>query len=338
MNAFEIWPPAPIVRGLRMAVLSHPLTFRTPAQTSRDVLTQKPTWYLVAEDVDGNIGVGECSLIPGLSLETESAAVEALNRVARSGTLDTMSVPAHCPAVRFAVEMAAWDLHNGGRGLIADSGFARGERGIDINGLVWMGPVQRMLAQFDDLAERGFTTLKCSRRPRLAPRIGHAKADARALPGGQVHVEGRCERSLQQRQFGRCEGAPRSLGCLGHPQHRTAPAPRRPRRPCHIVRRRHPAHRARRKPHWAGCTPSQTACVFGPCEAPACRAQTFLIGGLDSATVWSGRSNNEASLGGVTSALESNVGLAAIAQWAAVQPALNDPSPLPQGWAQGGCL
>ena len=65
MNAFEIWPPAPIVRGLRMAVLSHPLTFRTPAQTSRDVLTQKPTWYLVAEDVDGNIGVGECSLIPG---------------------------------------------------------------------------------------------------------------------------------------------------------------------------------------------------------------------------------------------------------------------------------
>ena len=83
MNAQEIWPPAPVLRGLRMAVVSHPLTFRTPAQTSRDTLTEKPTWYLVAEDDKGHIGVGECSLILGLSMESESAALEALNRVAK---------------------------------------------------------------------------------------------------------------------------------------------------------------------------------------------------------------------------------------------------------------
>ena len=141
-----------------MAVMSHSLTFRTPAQTSRDTLTQKPTWYLVAEDEKGKIGVGECSLIVGLSLESESVAFEALNRVAKSGCLDAMSVPANCPAVRFAVEMAAWDLHNGGRGLIANSTFAQGERAIDINGLVWMGPIEYMLAQLT-IYRTGFTTL-----------------------------------------------------------------------------------------------------------------------------------------------------------------------------------
>ena len=44
-----------------MAVVSHPLTFRTPAQTSRDTLTEKPTWYLVAEDDKGHIGVGNAA-------------------------------------------------------------------------------------------------------------------------------------------------------------------------------------------------------------------------------------------------------------------------------------
>ena len=161
MNPNEIWPPAPVLRGLRMAVVPHPLTFKTPAMTSRDTLTEKPTWFLVAEDDQGRIGIGECSLILGLSPETSDMAQAALKKVAESGCLDAMAVPASCPAVRFAVETAAWDLSQGGRGVIAESPFSRGERAIDINGLVWMGPVSHMLQQFEDLVARGFTTLKC---------------------------------------------------------------------------------------------------------------------------------------------------------------------------------
>ena len=55
-----------------------------------------------------------------------------------------------CPAVRFAVKTAAWDLSQGGRGVIAESPFSRGECAIDINGLVWMGPVANMLQHLED--------------------------------------------------------------------------------------------------------------------------------------------------------------------------------------------
>ena len=77
MNPHDIWPPAPVLRGLRMAVVPHPLTFKTPAMTSRDTLTEKPTWFLVAEDEQGRIGIGECSLILGLSPETSDMAQAA---------------------------------------------------------------------------------------------------------------------------------------------------------------------------------------------------------------------------------------------------------------------
>lgn len=336
MNAFEIWPPAPIVRGLRMAVLSHPLTFRTPAQTSRDVLTQKPTWYLVAEDVDGNIGVGECSLIPGLSLETESAAVDALNRVARSGTLDTMSVPAHCPAVRFAVEMAAWDLHNGGKGLIADSGFARGERGIDINGLVWMGPVDRMLAQFDDLAERGFTTLKCKVGTHNWQREIMMLREVRdRCPSGQFTLRVDANGAFSHVSLDESRTRLEELANLD----------------IHSIEQ--PLQPHDRDGLAALCEEGILPIALDESligvHALADRMRLLdhvrpqhlvlkpsLIGGLDSATVWSRLAEQRDMSWWVTSALESNVGLSAIAQWVAVQPSLNKTTPpLPQGLGTG---
>ena len=144
-----------------MAVLEHPLVFKVPAQTSRDTLRNKPTWFLVAEDDQGRVGVGECSLILGLSPETENVARTMLHDIAAKGVLDAMAVPASCPAVRFAVETAAWDLAQGGTGTLATSAFSEGARGIDINGLVWMGDAESMRTQFDSLVQRGFTTLKC---------------------------------------------------------------------------------------------------------------------------------------------------------------------------------
>ena len=336
MNTPEIWPPAPVLRGLRMAVVSHPLTFRTPAQTSRDTLTEKPTWYLVAEDDKGQVGVGECSLILGLSMESESTALEALNRVAKSGCLDAMSVPADCPAVRFAVETAAWDLQNGGRGLVADSPFARGERAIDINGLVWMGPIDDMLSQFEDLVERGFTTLKC--------KVG-------------AHNWQR-ELDMLQRVRERCPSDSFTLrvdanGAFSKVSLNDA----RARLEALAALEIHSIEQPLRPDDRDGLA---TLCAEGilpialdesliGVHALTDRMRLLdhvkpqhlvlkpsLVGGLDSATVWSRLAEQRGMSWWVTSALESNVGLSAIAQWAAVQPALNQPSPLPQGLGTGG--
>ena len=46
----------------------HNLEFNMPSRTSRDVLYNKPSWYLVIKD-QNRIGIGECSIIPGLSLD-----------------------------------------------------------------------------------------------------------------------------------------------------------------------------------------------------------------------------------------------------------------------------
>lgn len=336
MSTSEIWPPAPVLRGLRMAVVSHPLAFRTPAQTSRDTLTGKPTWFLVAEDDKGNIGVGECSLILGLSMESESAALEALNRVAKTGCLDAMSVPAHCPAVRFAVETAAWDLYNGGHGLIADSPFSRGERAIDINGLVWMGPIDRMLSQFDDLVERGFTTLKC----KVGAHNWHLELDMlrrvrERCPKDRFTLRVDANGALSKVSLDDARARLEALASLD----------------IHSIEQ--PLHPDDLDGLAALCAEgilpialdesligvhalTERMRLLDHVKPQHVILKPSLIGGLDSATVWSRLAEQRGMSWWVTSALESNVGLSAIAQWAAVQPALNQPSPLPQGLGTGG--
>ena len=319
-----------------MAVVSHPLTFRTPAQTSRDTLTEKPTWYLVAEDDKGKIGVGECSLILGLSLESESTALEALNRVAKSGCLDAMSVPASCPAVRFAVETAAWDLYNGGRGVVADSPFARGERAIDINGLVWMGPIDTMLSQFDDLVERGFTTLKCkvgAHNWRLE--LDMLRRVRERCPADKFTLRVDANGAFSNVSLDNLRARLEALAALD----------------IHSIEQ--PLHPDDRDGLAALCAEgilpialdesligvhalTDRMRLLDHVKPQHVVLKPSLIGGLDSATVWSRFAEQRGMSWWVTSALESNVGLSAIAQWAAVQPALNIASPLPQGLGTGG--
>ena len=133
--------------GLTLRVIRHPLVFHRPAQTSRDVLTSKPTYFLLAHHPDGRFGCGECSLIPGLSPESEEVALKALQDVVKSAVLDPDSIPAQLPAVRFAVEMALMDLVSGGKQRLVDNAFSRGETSILINGLIWMNEPQQMVQQ-----------------------------------------------------------------------------------------------------------------------------------------------------------------------------------------------
>lgn len=333
----DIWPPAPVLGGLRMAVVEHPLTFRTPAQTSRDTLTQKPTWFLVAEDSQGRLGVGECSLIPGLSLESEQAARDALKRVAASGCLDAMSVSADLPAVRFAVETAAWDLHEGGRGVIAESPFSRGERAIDINGLVWMGPVEGMLSQFEDLVKRGFTTLKC--------KVGAHDWNAELTMLRQVRE--RCP----SREFTLRVDANGAFSALALDETR-ARLEALADLEIHSIEQPLKAHD---RDGLAELCEENILPIALDESLIGVHALTdrmrlldhvrpqhvvlkpSLIGGLDAATVWSRLAEQRGMGWWATSALESNVGLSAIAQWTAVQPALDEESaPLPQGLGTGG--
>lgn len=147
---------------MRLAYLPYSLRFRHPAGTSRGVLTEKPTYLLkLFDERDPAVfGLGEASLFPGLSLEADSRyefkIVELLANVAIGKQTDL----SRYPSLLFGFEQAMRDFASGGRGIYFQSGFTEGKKDILINGLVWMGSVDEMLARVKEKIESGFTCVK----------------------------------------------------------------------------------------------------------------------------------------------------------------------------------
>ena len=149
------------MKGLDIRIVARSLQFKTPAGTSRGILTDKPSFYIIARDLeeDGRVGIGECSLIPGLSPESAPRAKMELKRLAASGSLDPKAMSLQYPAVKFAAETALIDLLNEGTRTLFPGPFTEGNP-TPINGLIWMGDVEDMVSQATRLLERGFDTLK----------------------------------------------------------------------------------------------------------------------------------------------------------------------------------
>lgn len=143
-----------------------PLHFKKPAGTSRGFLNSKPTWIISVRDNEKNIeGLGECSIIPGLCIdpenEIEKKLQEVCNQINTSGNFDLNSLfSSQFPAINFAIESAYFNLKTGRKDILFDNYFSRGERGIDINGLVWMASVDDMFNQAKTKYESGFKCLK----------------------------------------------------------------------------------------------------------------------------------------------------------------------------------
>ncbi len=159
---------------------SYSYTFKTPAGTSRGILTAKPAYFLEV-DAQGLRGQGECGLLPGLSvddrpdyepqLQAFCRALEALGEAtwadwASVGALDPAWSQAwqEWPSFVFAAEQAlrSWaDRSRGGDGTRhATTPFARGEAGIPINGLLWMGSSCYLHDQSEARLTEGFRCLK----------------------------------------------------------------------------------------------------------------------------------------------------------------------------------
>lgn len=136
------------------------LQFKVPARTSRDTLTAKPSWFVCLTDEAGREGWGECSLILGLSPDPPEAVEAYFDALVESPGRAEEPVPAGLPAVRFAMEMAWNGLRNGHPQHFFPGEFEACERSIPINGLIWMADPEALLEQARGLLNRGFTTLK----------------------------------------------------------------------------------------------------------------------------------------------------------------------------------
>ncbi len=161
---------------LRFDYQRHTLRFTFVAGTSRGVLTEKDTYFLrVYDDQSPDMqGWGECSTLPGLSIDhvpNYEAVLGDFCEISNKTAFGAQSIkeafeaipeliPNAYPSIVFGFETALLDLANGGRRVLFDTPFARGEAGIAINGLVWMGEPAFMKKQIDEKLAQGYTTLK----------------------------------------------------------------------------------------------------------------------------------------------------------------------------------
>ncbi|MBC8110747.1 MAG: o-succinylbenzoate synthase [Verrucomicrobia bacterium] len=175
---------------LKATFQSYLLRFRFEAGTSRGVFTEKKIYFLSVKNLADALveGVGECNILKDLSFEyvtggftnendffeyyeTQLSSVcleleqiaDAWEKLPEPNTFSEIAgqiTGKHFPSLTFALETALLDLYHSGKKLIFDTAFSRGDKAIPINGLVWMGKADFMRHQIDEKIKQGYSTLK----------------------------------------------------------------------------------------------------------------------------------------------------------------------------------
>lgn len=141
----------------------HVLLFNKPATTSRGSLQNHTVYYIIKHHANLNIyGIGEAAPLVGLSIDAvdnfEVQLQNILNNLNNGVLLKNIDLAAW-PAIEFAIETALADLNFGGNRKIFDNSFIQ-NKPIPINGLVWMNQAQEMLQEAEQKIAAGFNCIK----------------------------------------------------------------------------------------------------------------------------------------------------------------------------------
>ena len=140
----------------------HELQFKRPSGTSRGVLKTKETWFIRIEN-KGNYGIGECGILRGLSIDDRTDYEEKLNWTCQNiqlGKEKLLEELIEFPSIQIGVEMAFISLASKNPHVLFPSDFTTGNSGITINGLIWMGEFDFMKQQIEEKLAKGFTCVK----------------------------------------------------------------------------------------------------------------------------------------------------------------------------------
>ena len=138
------------------------LHFKNPSGTSRGILRTKETWFIVLEE-NGKTGIGETGLFRGLSIDDVSSYEEKLSWACENiklGLTDLLAMLIEFPSIQFGLEQAFLSLQSENKFQLFPSEFSRGRESITINGLVWMGDQQFMKSQIQEKLNSGFSCIK----------------------------------------------------------------------------------------------------------------------------------------------------------------------------------
>ncbi len=139
------------------------LVFRNPAGTSRGTLYTKPSWFLILKD-SNKISIGECSIIPNLSTDNLYNYEEKLHQIVtminRTQSLEQQFDFTDFPSIKFGYEIMTRDYYSKKDKILFESDFTKGKFAIPINGLIWMGDKDDMLKQIKTKLNDGWDCLK----------------------------------------------------------------------------------------------------------------------------------------------------------------------------------
>lgn len=327
---------------LQASCSKYMLNFKEPGGTSRGILTRKETWFLRISDTEnpGKYGIGECAVFRGLSADDRPGYEEKLQEVCKN--INTLLPPAskekrsteitsgalqEWSSVRFGLETAIADLQNGGKRIPFPSVFSEGKADIEINGLIWMGDKETMQQRILEKLKAGFHCIKLkigaidfgaelSLLKTIRTKFGPEDIELRVDANGAFQPGEALKKLDQLSRFGI-----------------------------------HSVEQPIRQGQWE--------CMAGLCRNTpvpvaldeeligvndVCRKKEILAsikpqyiilkpalcGGFKGAEEWIGLAKEQQTGWWVTSALESNIGLNAIAQWAYTLH-----NPMPQGLGTG---
>ena len=137
------------------------LHFKRPGGTSRGVLHTKETYFLKISE-NNRTGIGECAVFRGLSYDDVPEYEEKLRWLCENINENPSSIKEelrHFPSIWFGYEQAILNLKNGEE-IYFPSDFTAGKSSIKINGLIWMGDADFMQEQIEEKLKNGFNCIK----------------------------------------------------------------------------------------------------------------------------------------------------------------------------------
>ena len=140
---------------------SYILKFKRPSGTSRGILKEKETFFIHLEE-NGKKGIGECGLLRTLSIDDRPDYEEKLKWTCQNIHLglDILYEKLYeFPSIQFGLEQAFLDLKSE-NSILFHSNFTNGQEGITINGLIWMGDIDFMKNQIKEKLEQGYSCVK----------------------------------------------------------------------------------------------------------------------------------------------------------------------------------
>ena len=148
-------------------ISSRTLHFLRPAGTSRGVYTTRKSYYVTLSDTNQPdvVGIGECATLPDLSCDAmpdedyEQRLHGFCDVFCRTGVIDFEAMRPY-PSMLFGLETAKAQLDVKGSINFFNTAFGRGEEGITINGLVWMGTFDEMYQRLEAKLKAGFRCVK----------------------------------------------------------------------------------------------------------------------------------------------------------------------------------